>query len=116
MGLIQLEDMEFFAYHGHYHEEQITGNKFIVTLAIDTNVEKAAGTDNLEDTLNYQEAYEIVRLAMMKKSRLLENLASRILDALYERFGAINSATVKISKVNPPMGGQMKCVSITLSR
>ncbi|MBN2610519.1 MAG: dihydroneopterin aldolase [Bacteroidales bacterium] len=116
MGLIQLEDMEFFAYHGHYHEEQITGNKFIVNLTIDTGLEKAAKSDNLEDALNYQEAYNIVKQVMMKKSRLLENLASRILDALYERFGIINSATVKISKVNPPMGGQIRCVSVTLSR
>ena len=116
MGLIQLENMEFYAFHGHFKEEQIVGNRFIVSVTIDTDLEKPAKSDELEDTLNYQKAYQIVKLEMTKKSHLLENIASRILDALYSNFSAIRSATVKISKMNPPIGGKMDCVSITLTR
>jgi dihydroneopterin aldolase len=116
MGLIQLENMEFYAFHGHFKEEQIVGNKFIVSVTIDADLEKPAKSDKLEDTLNYQKAFQIVKLEMTKKSHLLENIASRILDALYANFSIIKSATVKISKMNPPMGGKVDCVSITLSR
>jgi dihydroneopterin aldolase len=116
MGLIQLENMEFYAFHGHFKEEQIVGNKFIVSVTIDADLEKPAKSDKLEDTLNYQKAFQIVKLEMTKKSHLLENIASRILDALYANFSTIKSATVKISKMNPPMGGKVDCVSITLSR
>lgn len=116
MGFIELENMEFYAFHGHYAEEQIVGNKFIVHVTLETNMEKASKSDNLEDTLNYQKVYQIIKKEMAKKSHLLENIASRILDALYINFNTILSAKVKISKVNPPMGGKMDCVSVTLNR
>ncbi|NJK84822.1 MAG: dihydroneopterin aldolase [Bacteroidales bacterium] len=116
MGLIELENMEFYAFHGHYREERIVGNRFLVNVTLETALEKAAQTDSLEDTLNYQKVYLIVKQEMAKKSHLLENIASRILDALYAHFDTIQSAKVKVSKLNPPMGGKMDCVSVTLKR
>ena len=116
MGLIQLENMEFYAYHGHYKEEQIVGSKFLVSLSIRTDLSKATATDNLKDTVNYHKAYIVVKEEMKKKSNLIENTASRILDALYENFPAITYAAVKISKLNPPVGGKVDCVSVTLER
>ena len=61
MGLIQLENMEFYAYHGHYKEEQIVGSKFLITLSMKTDLKKAAKTDNLKDTVNYHKAYQVVK-------------------------------------------------------
>ncbi len=116
MGWIQLENMEFYAYHGHFKEEQIVGNKFLVNLKLETDLEEAARTDELKDTLNYHTAYQIVKKEMQKKSHLLENIASRILDALFAEFPQIVSAYIKVSKMNPPMGGKMDCVSVTLTR
>jgi dihydroneopterin aldolase len=108
--------MEFYAYHGHFKEEQIVGNQFIVNLTLQTNMEKAAESDNLKDALNYQTAYLIIQEEMKKKSHLLENIAKRILDALYSNFDSIEKATIKVSKMNPPMGGKMKSVSVTMER
>lgn len=117
MGLIEIEGMEFYAYHGHYKEEQVVGNKFVVHLTIETDLSKAAASDCLDDVLNYQTAYDIVNKEMRGVSCLLENIASRILDALYATFDAIiHKATVKVSKINPSMGGKIDRVSITLSR
>ena len=116
MGLIQLENMEFYAYHGHYKEEQIVGSKFLVSLSIKTDLTRAAETDNLKDTVNYHKAYLVVKEEMNKKSNLIENTASRILNAIYENFPAITYASVKISKINPPIGGKVDCVSVTLER
>ncbi|MGB4292560.1 MAG: dihydroneopterin aldolase [Bacteroidales bacterium] len=116
MGLIQIEGMEFYSFHGHYLEEQIVGSRFIVDLTIETDMSRAALTDNLDDTVNYQRAYEIVRAEMEKKSYLLENIAGRILDALFGELKGIISATVKVSKLNPPVGGKTAAVSVTMSR
>ncbi|MCX6333106.1 MAG: dihydroneopterin aldolase [Bacteroidia bacterium] len=116
MGHIQIEGMEFYAFHGHYKEEQIVGNRFLVDLTIDTDMEKALESDNLKDAVNYQKAYEIVKLQMEKKSHLLENIAGRILDALYKEMDGINLATVKVSKLNPPVGGKIHSVSVVMSR
>ena len=116
MSVIQLENMEFYAYHGHFREEQIVGNRFLVDLWIETDMRKPAVSDNLDDAVNYQVAYKLVRKEMEKKSNLLEHIAKRILDALFENLKGIEKARVKISKMNPPVGGKMDNVSVLLGR
>ena len=116
MGLIQIEGMEFYAYHGHFKAEQIVGNKFIVNLTIEADLEKAGKSDNLNDTINYQVMYELIQEEMKEKSHLLEHIASRVLDKLYANFEGIKKAVIKVSKVNPPMGGKIDQVSVMLTR
>lgn len=116
MGLIQIENMEFYSFHGHFKEERIVGNKFIVNLAIETDMSAASESDNLRDAVNYQRAYEIVKQQMEMKSHLLEHIAGRILNALYTEMSGISKATVKVSKMNPPMGGKIGSVSVTMSK
>ena len=116
MGQIHLEDMEFYAFHGHFKEERIVGNKFLVDLVLETDMSVAAESDALNDAVNYQAAYKLVQREMGKKSHLLENIAKRILDAIITELPGVTGATVKIRKMNPPMGGKMRAVSVTLSR
>jgi dihydroneopterin aldolase len=116
MGLIQIEGMEFYAFHGHFKEEQIVGNKFLVDLTIETDMGKPMMSDSLKDAVNYQKAYEVVKQQMEKKSHLLEHIAGRIIDALYSEMTGIKKITVKVSKMNPPMGGKINSVSVVISR
>lgn len=116
MGLIQIEGMEFYAFHGHFKEEQIVGNKFLVDLTIETDMEKPRASDSLKDAVNYQKAYEIVKIQMEQKSHLLEHIAGRILDAVYAEMTGIIKITVKVSKMNPPIGGKIHSVSVVMTR
>lgn len=117
MDLISIENMEFYAFHGHYREEQIVGSKFLVSLTVEADLDMPAASDNLKDTINYYTAYRLVKEEMEKKSKLLENIAKRIIDTIYDHFDGILKVTVKVSKMNPPMGGgRIEKVSITLSR
>lgn len=117
MGLIQIEGMEFYAYHGHFKEERIVGNRFILDISIETDLNKAAESDKIENALNYLSVYQIIKKEMQgKKSHLLENIGKRILDELHHNFNNINKITLKISKMHPPLGGQVEKVSITLIR
>ncbi len=116
MTKILLEEMEFYAYHGHFKEEQLIGNRFIVNLEVETDTSKAEETDNLQDTVNYQEVYQVVKESMSAKSHLLEHLSRRILNALFRHFPAIRHIRIRVSKMNPPMGGQMKSVSLEMEQ
>jgi len=116
MSIIQIEKMEFYAYHGHFREEQIVGNRFLVDLWIETDMSKPAATDDLNDAVNYQVAYKLIRKEMEKKSNLLEHIAKRILDTLFESLEGIEKVRVKISKMNPPVGGKIDSVSVSLGR
>lgn len=115
-GTIQIEGMEFYAYHGCFREEQIVGSKFLVDISLITECGKASQTDSIKDALNYQSVYELIKVEMQVKSHLLEHVAGRILDSLYKNFNDIESSTLKISKINPPVGGQVQKVSVTLTR
>ena len=116
MGIIRIEQMEFYSYHGHYEEERIVGNRFLVDLSMQTDCKKASEMDQLKDALDYQKAYEVVKEEMKEKSYLLEHIAGRILDALFAHFPELDKADIKVSKMNPPMGGKINAVSVTLSR
>lgn len=116
MGTIRIEDMEFYAFHGHFKEEQIIGNKFVVDLTIETDTDKAGSSDNLADTVNYQEVFTIVKKEMETKSHLLEHIATRILNALYSELKGIKRGTVKVSKMNPVIGGHIGRVSVEITR
>jgi len=116
MGLIQIEGMEFYAFHGHYKEEQIVGSKFLVDLSIEADMSKPKVSDNLKDAVNYQQAFEIVKAQMGKKSHLLENIAGRILDTLYAEMSGVKKARIKVSKLNPPVGGKVGSVSVVMEK
>lgn len=116
MGLIQIEGMEFYAYHGHYEEERNIGSRFLLDLFIETDTDKAAESDNIEDALDYHKIYKLIQKEMEEKSHLLENIGKRILDTLYNNFDSIDHAELKVSKIHPPIGGQVDMVSVTISR
>ncbi|MDR1338708.1 MAG: dihydroneopterin aldolase [Prevotellaceae bacterium] len=116
MGIIEIENMEFFAHHGCYEAERIRGNTFLVTLRIETDMKLASESDNIGDAVNYQTAYDIVRDEMMIPSNLLENVCFRILNALYDKMTDIKKATVKVSKLNPAIAGKIEKTSVTQSR
>ncbi|MBN1198692.1 MAG: dihydroneopterin aldolase [Bacteroidales bacterium] len=116
MGKIILEGMEFFAYHGCFQEEQVIGSRFIVDVELETDTAKAEVTDHLEDTVNYQSVYGLVRHEMEQKSRLLEHVGRRILDGIATAYPEITSLKITVSKVNPPLGGKVKQIACVLTR
>ena len=114
MSLIEIEGMEFYAFHGHFDVEKIAGNRFVVNLKIETDCSKAGLSDKLEDTLDYQKAYLAVKEEMAIPSNLLEHVCQRIITRIKSEFPEAKKVVVKVSKMNPPMGGQIEKVSLTM--
>lgn len=114
MSEIILENMEFHAFHGCMEHEKNIGNTFLVSIKIKIDTTQAGVSDNLEDTLNYQLIYDVIRTQMEIRSNLIEHLARRIIDAVMERFDQINSIKLKLTKLNPPLGAKVESVSIKL--
>lgn len=111
---IELENMEFYAFHGHYEEEQRVGNRFRVDLRYEVDSRAASASDDLSTTVSYLDVYECVREQMGVKSHLLEHLSQRIVRALRERFPGIGELRLKVSKMAPPLGGQVEKVSLVI--
>ena len=116
MGKIIIEDMEVYAYHGHMPEERKIGGKFIVSLEMDTAFEEACKSDKLEDTFDYQKACDIVKEEMAIPSSLLEHLAERIANRILKASQLIWSVKINVSKMNPPLGGNVKAVAVEIRK
>lgn len=114
IGIIELEGMEFKAYHGCLEQEKARGNLFIVDFRGELDLSAAAESDVLDDTLNYAEIYEIVAEEMSIPSELLENVAGRIVKAIEKRFPQLVRFSVRISKKRPPVEGIAQWSRVTL--
>lgn len=101
---ISLDAMRFHAYHGVLPQERITGNDYVVSLRIKYDFSLAMTSDDVNDTLNYAEVYQLVEQEMSVPSNLLERVAGRIGDRLLRRFPAIQELQLTVTKQNPPMG------------
>ena len=112
MSLITIENMEFYAYHGHFEEEQKIGTWFSLDLIMEVDTSKAELSDELEDTVDYSAVYQVVKEQMMIPSKLLEHVGRRILNTIKERFPDVKNAQLKVRKMNPPLGGKMAFVSL----
>jgi dihydroneopterin aldolase len=108
--------MEFYAHHGHFSEEQIIGGRFTVDMIIDTDLSSAAKTDKIQDAVDYSKVYDAIKIEMATPSKLVENLAKRILDAVYKVSDRITKVTVTVSKLNPAIGGSMERFSVIMTR
>lgn len=111
MAKILLEGLEFFSYHGCFKEEQLIGTHFIVDVEIYGNFLNAENSDDLMQTVNYQKAYQIIKSEMSISSKLIEHVARRITNQLFNSFELIEQIKVKVSKINPPLGGKIANVS-----
>ena len=113
---ILIEDLKIFAKHGVLQEENVVGTYYLVNLEIEANIWKASQTDALEDTINYAEINEIIHQEMKISSKLLEHVIGRIFSKLEQNFPQITAMKIKLTKVNPPMKGEMKGVSIEMEK
>lgn len=106
--------MRFHAHHGVMEQERLTGGDFLVSLSACYPLEKATESDSVADTLNYAEVYNIVRKEMDIPSNLLEHVAGRIGKKLMETMPLISELTVKLTKINPPMGADCDGAGVLL--
>lgn len=108
--------MRFYANHGCFAEERKIGTHFEVDLAYDCNTQSAQVSDNIDETVDYSAVYRIVKNEMAVPSHLLEHVADRIANALMDSFPAIEKLSITVYKVNPPLGGQIDSVSVSINR
>jgi len=116
MSKITLENMEFHAFHGCLEHEQTLGNTFLVSVGMELDTSLAGKTDELEQTLNYQLVYDVLKREMEIRSKLIEHIGQRILDSILNSFPQISEVNVKLSKLNPPLGGKVDRVTIELQK
>ena len=115
MGIIKVEGIKIYAFHGCLPEETKIGGNYIVDVHLETDFEKAALMDDLSQTIDYVQIYEIVRSEMAIPSKLIEHVGQRIINKLKSEIISIEHVEVKVTKLNPPMNGDVEKVSVLVA-
>lgn len=101
-GYIFIDDLVIYAYHGVIDQERKVGSNFSVSVKVKTDITDAVMNDSINDAVDYAELYDIVKKEMAKPSALLENVAGRITQAIFDVYEDVLETTVKITKLSPP--------------
>lgn len=116
MGSIKLKNIKVFAYHGCLDEEGKIGSDYRVNLKVKGDLSHSAKTDALAHTIDYVHLNKIVKEEMAIRSKLLESVAERILNRVLDEIILVQKAKVEVSKMNPPIGGNVAMVSVIRSK
>lgn len=116
MGIIQVNNIKLYANHGCLEEEEKIGSEYRVDVEVKANLRKSSKTDDLIDTVDYVHLNHIVKEEMAIRSKLLEEVAQRILNRFFKELKMIQKATVSVAKINPPIGGNVEEVVIILTK
>ena len=114
MGFIKLKNIRTFSYHGCLVEESKIGSDYRVDLKIKTDLQKSSLSDELSDTVDYVHLNRIVEEEMAIRSNLLEHVAQRIITRTFKEIPAISRVILEVSKLNPPIGGDVEAVTIEM--
>jgi dihydroneopterin aldolase len=112
---IAIQGAEFFAHHGFYPEEQKLGNCFLVDVEVDFEPTGQLGEDSLTNTVNYEQLHHIVAGQMKQTHKLLETVANNILDDIKSVWPNVQTITVTLKKLNPPLGHKVASSSVTIN-
>jgi 7,8-dihydroneopterin aldolase/epimerase/oxygenase len=112
MGLITVEGIRVFAYHGHLPEEAILGGHFIVNVWVEADTSEVEKSDNLKDTVDYVKIIEIVKQKMAIRANMIEVPARRIVDAILP-LKKVKKVTVEVEKIQPPIDATFDKISVT---
>lgn len=112
MGLITVEGVRVFAYHGHLPEEAILGGHFIVNVWVTADTSEVETSDDLNDTVDYVKIIEIVKEQMAIRSDMIEVPAKRIVDAILS-INRVQKVKVEVEKIQPPIDATFDKISVT---
>lgn len=116
MGYIKLTNIRTYSFHGCLTEEGKIGSEYRVDLSVKVNLKKSAQTDELSDTVDYVLLNKIVKVEMSIPSKLLEQVANRIMNQVLNTQKIVEKVRVKVSKINPPLGGDVERVTVKLTK
>ena len=116
MGKIMLKNIRCYSFHGCLKEETAIGSDYKVDLSINADLKKSVKTDQLKDTVDYVLLNRVVKEEMGVPSKLLENVAHRIIASVFKVELRVKKCSVQITKLNPPINGDVVGVSVKLTQ
>lgn len=114
MGKIILKNVNLFGFHGCMEEETKVGTSFRVDLEVETDLSKAAMTDELSDAVDYTHLHHIVKEEVAIRSKLIEHVTQRIIRRIKKELTPVHRIKLKLCKLSPPLEGNVGKVCVVM--
>lgn len=112
-----MNNLQFYGFHGVFPEENKLGQRFYVDLQLHVPLKKAGVSDDMKDSIDYGHVFEVVQeIVEGEAMNLLEAVAEKIAERLFETFKSLEACTVKVIKPDPPIPGQYDSVAVEIYR
>ena len=111
MGIITVEGIRVFAYHGHLPEEAKLGGHFIINVWVTVDMSEVEKTDDLNHTVDYVKIIEIVKQQMSVRANMIEVPTKRIVDAILT-LDRVQKVKVEVEKIQPPIDATFDKISV----
>ena len=112
MGLITVEGIRVFGYHGHLSEEAVLGGHFVINVWVEVDTSEVEKTDDLNHTVDYVKIIDIVKEQMAIRADMIEVPTKRIVDAILP-LNKVQKVTVEVEKTQPPIDASFDKISVT---
>ena len=116
MDIVRIKNLKILGRHGVYEFEKEKEGLFELDIEMFLDLKKPADTDNLKDTVNYDEAVSIIISIFTEKSyNLIEAVGDKICSKLLKHY-PINKVIIKIRKPHAPIKANLDTVEVELER
>ena len=117
MDKIIIKNLKLFCYHGVNPEEKEDGQNFVFDVVAGVDLKSPCETDNVDDTVSYAKMIKTIRrVSLSQKDDLIERVAQRIIDALFEEYEKIQTLKVTVKKPEAPMKADFEYVAVEIER
>lgn len=113
-NIIEVNGIKLYTNHGCLQEEADIGGHYTVDVSMTTDFSLAAKEDDLSKTIDYVLINQIVHEEMMQRSKLIEHVGQRIIDRIKRESKNLFSVRVKVTKITPPINGDVDNVAIII--
>lgn len=112
--VVEVNGIKLYAFHGCLPEEAAIGGHYVVDVHLTTNFDKAMRNDDLSKTIDYVDVNRIVKREMAVRSKLIEHVGYRILEGIKSEISGVLSLKIKVTKIAPPINGDVTNVAIVI--
>ena len=113
---VKVENLKIYAFHGCMDEEKVIGSDYIINMKAMCLVGEKVFNDDITQTVDYVDLARIAKREMAVRSKLLEAVIKRIIDASFKEIDSLEELYVSVSKINPPINADVRSVSVTMSK
>jgi dihydroneopterin aldolase len=116
---IEVHGIELYGFHGVLESERTQGQRFLVDLDLDLDdgvAETAAGSDRIEDAVDYRDVVGAVRdVSDARAYMLLEAFASALAETLLSRF-PLGRVRVRVRKPDVVLASPVEHAAVVVER